>query len=103
MNKCYINKNDVDNVDAKTRKYKRGRESVHYTGKKKYKYVHYIRYIIRKCLRLNLHINGSRTLMWAYNTVHGYNTNSINCYRYINHKYTSSIKDTVIIKMLSLI
>ena len=39
-------------------KNKGGRGNVHYTGKRKYKYVHYIRYIIRKCLRLNLHING---------------------------------------------
>ena len=42
-------------------KNKGGRGNVHYTGKRKYKYVHYIRYIIRKCLRLNLHINDSRT------------------------------------------
>ena len=55
-------------------KNKGGRGNVHYTGKKKYKYVHYIRYIIRKCLRLNLHINGSRALVWADNTVHVYNT-----------------------------
>ena len=84
-------------------KNKGGRGNVHYTGKRKYKYVHYIRYIIRKCLRLNLHINGSRALVWSDNTVHVYNINSINCYRYINHKYTSSIKYTVILKILSLI
>ena len=45
-------------------KNKGGRGNVHYTGKRKYKYVHYIRYIIRKCLRLNLHINGSTVNYW---------------------------------------
>ena len=50
------NINDVDNVDAMASKNKGGRGKVHYTGKRKCKYVHYIRYIIRKCLRLNLHI-----------------------------------------------
>ena len=58
-------------------KNKVGRGNVHYTGKKKYKYVHYIRYLIRKCLRLYLHINGSRarelyqiliTIRWHYST-----------------------------------
>ena len=86
-----------------TSKNKGERGNVHYTGKRKYKYVHYIRYIIRKCLRLNLHINGSRALVCADNTVHVYNINSVNCCRYINPKYTSSIKYTVILKMLNLI
>ena len=80
-------------------KNKGGRGNVHYTGKRKYKYVHYICYIIH----VNLHINGSRAFVWADNTVHVYNINSINCHRYINHEYTSSIKYTVILKMLSLI